>query len=95
MRPPNDPYVTGMVDWSESELALTPSLGRWQYALLRPHLGRKLLEVGAGGGRITALVAAAGCHDEIVAVEPSAFLPLAPDRRRQIAEDHTDGDAII
>jgi 2-polyprenyl-3-methyl-5-hydroxy-6-metoxy-1,4-benzoquinol methylase len=68
----NDQFATGMVHWSESELELTPSLDRWQYALLRPHLGRKLLEVGAGAGRITALVAEAGCHDELVAVEPSA-----------------------
>jgi SAM-dependent methyltransferase len=34
-------------------------------------LGRTILEVGAGAGRITALVAEAGCHDELLAIEPS------------------------
>lgn len=70
--PSNDPYASGMVHWGESQLELTPSLDRWQFSLLRPYLGRKLLEIGAGAGRITALVAEAGCHDELVAVEPSA-----------------------
>lgn len=73
MTPSSDPYAKGMVHWSESKLDLTPSLDRWQFSLLRPHLGRKLLEIGAGAGRITALVAEAGCHDELVAVEPSPY----------------------
>lgn len=68
--PSNDPYAKGMADWSESEPG-TPSLDQWQFSLLRPHLGRRLLEIGAGVGRITALVADAGCHDELVAIEPS------------------------
>jgi SAM-dependent methyltransferase len=59
-----------MAHWNESEPG-TPSLDQWQFSLLRPYLGRTLLEIGAGVGRITALVADAGCYDELVAVEPS------------------------
>ena len=69
--PPKDEYASGMVHWSESEFELTPTLDRWQFELLQPYLGRKILEVGAGAGRITALAAEAGCHDELMAVEPS------------------------
>lgn len=72
MIPPKDPYAAGMIHWaSESELDVTPSLDQWQFSLLRPYLGRKLLEIGAGLGRITALVAELGSHDELLAVEPS------------------------
>ena len=74
MTPSNDPYATGMVHWGESKLDLTPSLNQWQFSLLRPHLGCKLLEIGAGTGRITALVAEAGGHDELIALEPSPNL---------------------
>jgi SAM-dependent methyltransferase len=70
MVPPQDPYAAGMAQWSESD-ATTPSLDQWQFSLLRPHLGRKLLEIGAGVGRITALVAGANGHDELLATEPS------------------------
>jgi SAM-dependent methyltransferase len=66
-----DEYASGMVHWSEGEFELTPTLDRWHFELLRPYLGRKILEVGAGTGRITALAAAAGNHEELVAIEPS------------------------
>ncbi len=70
-KPPKDEYASGMVHWTENESELTPTLDRWQFELLRPYLGRKILEVGAGAGRITALTAAAGCHYELLAIEPS------------------------
>lgn len=66
-----DPYAAGMIHWSESELDLTPSLDQWQFSLMKPYLGNRLLEIGAGTGRITALVAKTGSHDELIAVEPS------------------------
>lgn len=69
--PAKDDYASGMIHWSESEFDLTPTLDRWQFELLQPYLGRKILEVGAGAGRITALLAAAGCYDELIAIEPS------------------------
>jgi SAM-dependent methyltransferase len=68
---PKDEFASGMIHWSESEFELTPTLDRWQFELLRPYLGRKILEVGAGAGRITALTAEAGAHDELLAIEPS------------------------
>ena len=46
-------------------------MDRWHFELLRPYLGRKILEVGAGTGRITKLVAGAARHDEFLAIEPS------------------------
>jgi SAM-dependent methyltransferase len=70
-KPSKDEYASGMVHCSESEFELTPTLDRWQFELLKPYLGRKILEVGAGAGRITALAAEAGCHDELLAIEPS------------------------
>lgn len=69
--PSEDQYASGMVHWSESEFELTPTLDRWQFELLRPYLGRKILEIGAGAGRITALVAEAAPQDELWAIEPS------------------------
>jgi len=70
-RPSTDRYALGMVHWTADELELTPTLDRWHFELLRPYLGCKVLEVGAGPGRITALVAGAAQHDELLAIEPS------------------------
>lgn len=67
----NDDFASGMVHWSESDVGVTPALDRWQFELLQPYLGRKCLEVGAGTGRITALVADSGRLDELIAIEPS------------------------
>jgi len=72
--PSNDDYASGMVHWTEGQLELTPTLDRWHFELLRPYLGRRLLEVGAGPGRITALVAGVTQHDELLAIEPSPHL---------------------
>ncbi|MGO9272695.1 MAG: class I SAM-dependent methyltransferase [Terriglobia bacterium] len=70
--PPSvDDYALGMVHWSDAALGLTPALDRWQVELLQNYLGRRILEVGAGAGRITAIVAEAGRHEELVAIEPS------------------------
>ncbi|MEO8372053.1 MAG: class I SAM-dependent methyltransferase [Candidatus Solibacter sp.] len=66
----DDTYAKGMAHWSETEDA-TPALSQWQYSLFRPYLGSKLLEIGAGIGRITRVVAAARAHEELVATEPS------------------------
>jgi SAM-dependent methyltransferase len=70
-KPSTDEYTSGMVHWSEGQFELTPSLDRWHFELLQPYLGSKILEVGAGAGRITALAAEAGGHDELLAIEPS------------------------
>ncbi len=81
IKAPKDEYASGMCHWSESEFELTPTLDRWQFELLRPYLGQRILEVGAGAGRITALVAEAGSHDELLAIEPSPhFFSLLQNR---------------
>jgi SAM-dependent methyltransferase len=66
-----DTFATGMVHWSESEFDLTPALDRWHFEMLQLYLGRKVLEVGAGAGRITALAAESKGLDELLAIEPS------------------------
>ena len=44
--------------WSSGEehFASTPELDHFQYRMVRPHLGRRILEVGAGSGRIARLL---------------------------------------
>jgi len=71
LQPSVDDYAVGMVHWSDAALGLTPALDRWQVELFQCYLGRRILEVGAGAGRITAIVAEAGRHEELVAIEPS------------------------
>lgn len=71
LKPLDDDYALGMVHWSDAALELTPALDRWQVELFQNYLGRRILEVGAGAGRITAIVAEAGRHEELVAIEPS------------------------
>jgi 2-polyprenyl-3-methyl-5-hydroxy-6-metoxy-1,4-benzoquinol methylase len=96
---PDDAFATGMVHWSESELELTPSLDRWQFSLLRPHLGRKLLGIGAGGGRITALVAEDGCRDGQVAVEPSphffSLLQIGAGKAPKTTPTETEAEKLL
>src|SRR5271165_7013122 len=67
-----DDYARGMVHWNDAALELTPALDRWQVELFQHYLGRRILEVGAGAGRMTVLVAEAGQHEELVALEPSS-----------------------
>jgi len=70
-QPSVDDHALGMVHWSDAAIGLTPALDRWQVEMFEHYLGRRILEVGAGAGRITVIVAEAGRHEELVAIEPS------------------------
>ncbi len=67
----SDIYAKGMVYYGEAEAESTPTYDRWQYGLFKKFLGRKILEVGAGAGRMTALLIEDGNFDNLVASEPS------------------------
>lgn len=52
-----DTYSKGMAEFSEEEqLELTPELDLSQYRMIKPHLGKDILEVGAGSGRMAQLL---------------------------------------
>jgi SAM-dependent methyltransferase len=68
---PGDVYAKGMVHSTEDQHGLTPELDRFQFRLFRRYLGRRMLEAGAGAGRMTELVLEGVDHDELVALEPS------------------------
>jgi SAM-dependent methyltransferase len=51
-----DAFAKGMVESGDEHFDLTPELDRFQYRMIRPHLGRNILEVGAGPGRIARLL---------------------------------------
>lgn len=48
-----DAYAKGMVASGEEHFDLTPELDQFQYRMIKPHLGKDILEVGAGSGRMT------------------------------------------
>jgi SAM-dependent methyltransferase len=67
-----DQYAKGMVASGEEHFDLTPELDRFQYRMVKPHLGRNILEVGAGPGRIARLLLRDGIEfDRYVISEPS------------------------
>ena len=69
----HDAYAKGMVESGEEHL------DRFQYRMIKPHLGKDILEVGAGPGRIARLLVQDDLsYDRYVASEPSDhfFEPL-------------------
>lgn len=66
-----DVYAKGMICYGEAEAEATPTYDRWQYGLFKQFLSRKILEVGAGAGRMTGLLLQDDNFDELVAAEPS------------------------
>jgi SAM-dependent methyltransferase len=69
-----DPYAKGMVAIGEQPADLTPELDEFQYRMVKPHLGRNILEVGAGTGRIARLLLQDGVEfDRYVINEPSDY----------------------
>jgi SAM-dependent methyltransferase len=69
--PTADPYTAGMDRWSEDMAGAMPDLDRFHFDLLAPHLGPRTLEIGAGDGRVTSLVAASERVTRYVVAEPS------------------------
>ncbi len=90
-----DPYAKGMVFSTDEHEGLTPELDRFQFELFRSYLGRRILEVGGGAGRMTELVRQHVGHDEFVTIEPSDhFVALlnkryAGDRSLQVIQATT------
>jgi SAM-dependent methyltransferase len=68
-----DIYAKGMVEAGDEHFDLTPELDLFQYRMIRPHLGRNILEVGAGPGRIARLVLQDEglSYDRYIICEPS------------------------
>jgi SAM-dependent methyltransferase len=74
-----DPYAKGMVESGAEHNDLTPELDRFQYRMIKPYLGKDILEVGAGPGRIARLLLQDDVsYDRFVSSEPSEhfFEPL-------------------
>ena len=66
-----DIYAKGMSHYNESHYAATTEYDCYQYELIDRYLEGKILELGAGAGRITTLAAAAHPDATIYASEPS------------------------
>ena len=94
---PADPYTAGMDHWSEEMAHATPELDRFHYDLLAPYLGPRTLEIGAGDGRVTSLVASSGRVVRYVVIEPSGYFfgllqkRFAGDRRLELIQSDTRG----
>jgi SAM-dependent methyltransferase len=72
MRLEDDPYAKGMVAAGEEQFDLTPALDFFQYRMIKPHLGKDILEIGAGAGRITQILLQDDlCPNRVVVNEPS------------------------
>ena len=69
-----DPFALGMSEYDESAQETTPSYDAYQLDLIREHLGNIVLEVGAGTGRISRLIAEEDRSRQLVLVEPSPTL---------------------
>lgn len=76
-----DKYARGMAACEGVEAESTPELDRFQFGLFERFLGRRILEVGAGGGRFTAQVLEARPDAEFVVVEPSPYFFAMLSRR--------------
>ena len=64
----------GMVHWEASDCDNLSNYTRLQTEWILPYIGRRVLEVGAGGGRLTSTLHAQVKFDRYVAVEPSPVL---------------------
>ena len=65
----HDKYASGMIHSRGEDH--TENYDKFQYSLFRNYLGGRILEVGAGGGRITDLIIRDGGFEELVISEPS------------------------
>jgi len=66
-----DEYATGMIYADEDFIDLTIELDKYQFDLFRPFIGNRILEIGAGTGRITLMVLQRCGFDNLTVIEPS------------------------
>ena len=66
-----DQYTHGMVAWGAEDDAKLNRYRAWQLQLVRPWLGRRILEVGAGNGNFASMVLREHDCDRYTALEPS------------------------
>ncbi len=52
-----------------AQMAKATNYMAWQFQLIKPHLGRSILEIGGGIGNFTALLAE--CADQVISIEPN------------------------
>lgn len=64
-------YAKGMVSWEQEDNQSVFNYSNWQADLLAPHLGRKIIEIGAGQGRITSVLTQKIIFERYLAQEPS------------------------
>src|SRR6266576_3110006 len=85
-----DKYALGMIHSpAVEEEAKTANYDRYQYSLFEKYLHGRVLEVGAGTGRVTELVIRDDRFDELVISEPSSyFFGRLEDRFRFIPKTH-------
>jgi len=67
----DDKYTKGMVDWSVSDNATVKNYCLWQYQLISEYIGKDILEIGAGSGRLSEIIVARNQYDSYVSIEPS------------------------
>lgn len=69
-----DPYAQGMSEFKEQDFDSIKKLTHFEYSLFAKYLGARVLEVGAGWGRVTELVLEKHRPLEMGAIEPSSDL---------------------
>lgn len=66
-----DIYSKEMVHWKDEDNNKIEMYTKWQIKLFEHHIGQKILEIGAGEGRITSLLSAIHSYQIYVAIEPA------------------------
>lgn len=69
-----DSYAKGMTQFEEEDFDSIKRLARFEFGLFRRYLGPRILEVGAGWGRVTDVVIDEQKPLDLVAIEPSPVL---------------------
>lgn len=94
--PETDPFVRGMSAWSEEDDAVLDRYRRWQLDLISPHLGRRVLEVGAGNGRFAHVAHQQGrAFDRYLALEPGEHFFKGLEKLRQAIPNFTVENTVI
>jgi 2-polyprenyl-3-methyl-5-hydroxy-6-metoxy-1,4-benzoquinol methylase len=66
-----DQFAKGMTAWGEQDDRVLDRYRLWQLDLIRPFLGRRILEIGAGYGKFATALSREHAYDRYVALEPS------------------------